>query len=307
MSTRQINIDFFSVCIFFCYLPLIIASDNLNESIGLTSIYTKEYIDSVGKQKDLMNANAVGIEMLKTIKSKAGKYNNLVLEQKKSLYVELNSSIDMISKKNKLGSGDLIVFSCISELRNLLALDLIKNSVNGDFIKNEFKNPEIDLLKLRKILADEFDYSATNKTLGQIINEICGFRKTSGTINDFLSSQIFNKNYFYLISHRDLKGFIYKYNEILISSAIIKLFVIMKYDGNMKIKICDKYSLFYRNMNSSQRELSGINTPKYISCGTMRAATSSLNSAIRNINSLGDDEWHDLLVAFFWKLSNAPQ
>ena len=105
------------------------------------------------------------------------------------------------------------------------------------------------------------------------------------------------------MSHRDLKGFIYKYNEILISSAIVKLFIIMKCNGNMKIKICDKYSLFYKNMNASQRQLSGINTPKYISCVKMRTATSSLDSAIQNINSLGDNEWHDLLVAFYWKFT----
>lgn len=87
-------------------------------------------------------------------------------------------------------------------------------------------------------------------------------------------------NFFSLISNKDLKGFVYKYNKILISSAITKLTIVMNRKAKKKIKIGEKYVLFYENMNASQRQLSGINTPKYISSNAMRSAVSSLDSTI---------------------------
>jgi hypothetical protein len=294
----------FIVCVLFTCSLLAVTDDNPYEFKGTTAIYSKEYIASVGNPEDLKIAYAAGIEILEKVKSQAEKYDDLTLEQKKRLYVELNSSIDAFSKKEELGSGDMVLFSCIAEFRNLLTLDLIKNSIGHDFLITEFKNSEIDIQKLQEILSREFSYSSENKTLGQMIKEICGFNKTLGTIDDYLSAEMFNKNFFSLISHKDLKGFIYKYSETLISAAIAKLTIIMNSNSGKKIKMGEKYSLFYENMNLSQRQLSGISTPKYISGDVMRNATSLLNSTIRNVNSLSDNERHDIRAALLWKLSD---
>ena len=271
-----------------------------------SAIYSKEYIADVGNLKELKNAYAAGIEIMKQTKLQVERYEELTLEQKKKLYTDLNRFICAISEKEELGSGDIIVFACIAEFRNILALDLLMNSVDYDFLISEFKNPEINLQKLQGILLREFSYSSKNKTLGETIRKICGFNKTSGTIDDYRSAEMFNHNFFSLISNKDLKGFVYKYNKILISSAITKLTIVMNRNAKKKIKIGEKYVLFYENMNASQRQLSGINTPKYISSNAMRSAVSSLDSTIDSCRYfLSHDKKYlqQILTSFHWMLS----
>ena len=143
-----------------------------------SAIYSKEYIADVGNLKELKNAYAAGIEIMKQTKLQVERYEELTLEQKKKLYTDLNRFICAISEKEELGSGDIIVFACIAEFRNILALDLLMNSVDYDFLISEFKNPEINLQKLQGILLREFSYSSINKTLGETIRKICGLNKT---------------------------------------------------------------------------------------------------------------------------------
>ena len=52
-----------------------------------SAIYSKEYIADVGNLKELKNAYAAGIEIMKQTKLQVERYEELTLEQKKKLYI----------------------------------------------------------------------------------------------------------------------------------------------------------------------------------------------------------------------------
>ena len=62
-----------------------------------SAIYSKEYIADVGNLKELKNAYAAGIEIMKQTKLQVERYEELTLEQKKKLYIDLNRFICAIS------------------------------------------------------------------------------------------------------------------------------------------------------------------------------------------------------------------
>lgn len=273
-------IIFLTIGILFCGVINLNAGFEILNTNELGVTYSQHYINELADKKDAETSILEAKQIIKEINEIVKNYSTLTLDQKISIMRLVSKGIKKSISHPQIGSGNILIFSLLCDLYQLLLTDLAKDYHINDKVKNEInlfiEQPfnEINTEQISNLLLNEFH---TNPPMGitntnQLLLNIIGC-KYSASDNRSLFDQLMtllnsNKGRSWLnvqdqLNNPDPKVIFQMYILSEIKISFIKCGMKLKFYQPSKMNLEDKYLFYKTTMNQLQKEIFNFTEPKF--------------------------------------------
>ncbi|MDD2479581.1 MAG: hypothetical protein PHS31_06785 [Victivallaceae bacterium] len=258
------------------------AEFELINSKTLGAVYSPSYVNELsGKDKiDAERSISLTKKIIEDVNAIIKNYSTLTIAQKLSIMKLTSEGIKNSISYAKIGSGNVLIFSLLCDLHQLLLTDLTKEYDSNDKVKNEIKNfvdeqcPEISIEQINDLVLYEFHIKPdikiknTSQLLLKVINNndlMPGSDSIFEQIMMLTTSNI-NKsrlNILDQLNNPDVKTLFILYAIAEIKNSFLKCGIKLKISPSHKMDMAEKYKFFRTTMNQLQKEIFNFTEPKY--------------------------------------------
>ena len=245
-------------------------------------VYSSSYVNGLSGKDKIDGENSISCtkKIIKEVNVIIKNYYTLTMEQKISIIRLTYEGITNSISHSEIGSGNILIFSLLCDLQQLLLTDLIKEYASNDKVKHEIKKfidapyCEISMEQINGLMLYEFHINPNTKlenTSQLLLKVISG--NDSMPSNDSMFEKImmltsFNikksgLNILYQLNNPNAKTIFILYAIAEIKNSFLKCGLKLKVSSPPKMNMQEKYNFFRTTMNQLQKEIFNFTGSKY--------------------------------------------